>query len=560
MKTVTEIIGEEYKNWAPGDIVTIATPTGSGKSTFVIKTLLEWALWNGLPILYLVNRKILKDQLEQRLATEVQALWGSKYPSYPLRSYITVRTYQSIEEYLKNGSSDYLNSLLSNYGIVVYDECHYFLTDASFNPATDLSYNYLTRLFDHKIQIFMSATFGSMKPHIDSYIKNAVDSCTNAIIKSHRLNDKFYYTYPGKDYSVDQIYDYIELHIIGSEEEIPALIEEDGSSRKWLIFVDDMKKGTELQNTVMTIPGYENEVLFINAQYKSDLTSYEKVLELQMNEIISKKVVISTSAMDNGISFKDTDLQNIVIFADMEEPFIQMLGRKRRDEKKVNLYICRRNGAFFSSRIRNIDATLERYYKLSVENNQIILNTLLSNTHDYPYIIKFCYAQNGSICRSKFAINRLSSMRSFYETMVEKIENDNDAFLYEQARWLGISREHAAKMFKDSWSKATEAISGIIKASYLDKDLNSDENRKMTCEIKKDVRILLMRDNVFTEKETKKIYSGVKGDRPFSVENFNTFMSKFTEELPFVMTKPNQETFKIVIRPAQDNSCHKVEV
>lgn len=43
-KYVSDIIGDEYKKWDKGDIVFIKTPTGSGKTTFILDTLLEYAV------------------------------------------------------------------------------------------------------------------------------------------------------------------------------------------------------------------------------------------------------------------------------------------------------------------------------------------------------------------------------------------------------------------------------------------------------------------------------------------------------------------------------------
>ena len=40
---VSDLIGDEYKSWKEGDHVIIATPTGSGKTTFVIARLLMLA-------------------------------------------------------------------------------------------------------------------------------------------------------------------------------------------------------------------------------------------------------------------------------------------------------------------------------------------------------------------------------------------------------------------------------------------------------------------------------------------------------------------------------------
>jgi superfamily II DNA or RNA helicase len=285
-----------------------------------------------MPILYLVNRKILKEQLKSRLASEIQAEWASKYPWDSLNRYISIRTYQEIEEQLKMGRTQQLDGELSQFGYVVYDECHYFRVDSTFNPATDRAFTYLMNRFDGRIQIFMSATLGDIHLYVDPKILTVTP---NPYIRRRRMTRKFYYSYEGKTK-----YDYIQLHQIEGEDEIPALIEEKQSQEKWLIFVDSVKKGRELQEKIQNNPKLKkDEVIFIDAQYRNDLEGYEQVLELQQKASISKKVVIATSVLDNGVSFQDEDLNNIIIFADTWETFIQMVGRKRKDSKQVNLYI-----------------------------------------------------------------------------------------------------------------------------------------------------------------------------------------------------------------------------
>lgn len=59
---VTDLIGDEYLKWKTGDKVLISTPTGSGKSTFVIASLLKTAVENEKHIVYYCNRKVLNDQ------------------------------------------------------------------------------------------------------------------------------------------------------------------------------------------------------------------------------------------------------------------------------------------------------------------------------------------------------------------------------------------------------------------------------------------------------------------------------------------------------------------
>ena len=39
-KFISDVIGEEFKEWKRGDIIILAAPTGCGKSTFVLEKLL----------------------------------------------------------------------------------------------------------------------------------------------------------------------------------------------------------------------------------------------------------------------------------------------------------------------------------------------------------------------------------------------------------------------------------------------------------------------------------------------------------------------------------------
>ena len=73
-QTVSDIIGDSYKNWASNQIVIIDCPTGSGKSYFIFETLLDYAISNRKRILYLVNRKVLSAQLDEQYISGSDAL------------------------------------------------------------------------------------------------------------------------------------------------------------------------------------------------------------------------------------------------------------------------------------------------------------------------------------------------------------------------------------------------------------------------------------------------------------------------------------------------------
>ena len=67
MEYIAEKIGDNYQEWKNGDVVFISSPTGSGKTTFILKKLLPYLAEKGQRILYLVNRKALKLRYFWRL-------------------------------------------------------------------------------------------------------------------------------------------------------------------------------------------------------------------------------------------------------------------------------------------------------------------------------------------------------------------------------------------------------------------------------------------------------------------------------------------------------------
>lgn len=584
MKTVSDLIGNEYTRWVAGDVITISTPTGSGKTTFIIETLLKWAKQNSWRILYLVNRRILKEQIQQRISTEIQAKWGAEDPGISIGNYISVWTYQTIEEYLKKNKWTWLDTQFRNYTVAVFDECHYFCADSVFNPATALSWEYLISRFDSKIKIFMSATTESMQYFL-SPLKNPNNRIgPNGYHQIHRLRDRFCYDYPGckGGESDNKVLDYINLHCIDSEAELPERIQKSSKNSKWLIFVDSINKGKKLCG--MLEKTYKDNVIFINARYKNDLEAYERVLELKMKASISKQIVIATSVMDNGISFRDSDLQNIVVFADMKESFLQMLGRKRVGDEKVDLYICRRDADYFSSRIRDVDAALvchERYeneindiYKIvpktksmttnktesitveepfetvyNLDKQQEVLSDILSNEQVRQQMRKFCYIERGIIRLSRFSVKRLCDMRLFYEQMKIKLQINKDAFFKEQAKWLGFTDDEIEKILNHSKLENDEhalaSIRSIIEKDYYEKELGKAQNIEMTMKIRPYIKNLLTAQNGFSTGEITQISDAIKGDRTFSADKFNCFMRKFSSDLPYKMEKKGQSIFWI---------------
>lgn len=96
---ISELIGEDYKQWNGGMRIVFDAGTNSGKTHFVLYTLLWWAQMRSKKILYLCNREPLREQVE-RDAIDVSGdlMIGGLAFEDPL-NLITVRNYQLLVEF-----------------------------------------------------------------------------------------------------------------------------------------------------------------------------------------------------------------------------------------------------------------------------------------------------------------------------------------------------------------------------------------------------------------------------------------------------------------------------
>lgn len=310
---VSDEIGEKYKEWKNRNIIFITSPTGSGKSYFILHIFLKWAIKNNMRILYLVNRRILKMQLEEELENVEEELcressdWKVKCT---LNEYINIKTYQSIEKEIKGKEPKNLLYYLDFFSCVIYDECHYFYADSNFNTNTELSYSVLRKVFDNKLQIYVSATPEEMIEEVDKFVKEEQRESEGKM-----SYEQIFVCPPNerkREYSISADYGYISLEIFENIEDLAHLIKRNGSDKKdkWLIFVDSIERGKDLRKRLLTKNDSEEEkkiinekdVIFLDAKYDENDDSKESVNEIVNEEFSSRKVVISTAVMDNGVT------------------------------------------------------------------------------------------------------------------------------------------------------------------------------------------------------------------------------------------------------------------
>lgn len=165
---VCDIIGDDYTEcWQAGNVVYIETQTGSGKTTFVLNKLLPYALEGNKKILLLVSRSILKEQLLKELTDMTAEKSALIYED--IYNTIEINTYQS---FIKDITA---HKNLQHFDFIVSDECHFFLSDATFNSGTALAYDFIMSQ-ESSIRIFMSATIENFKQFSRADLPNYVNA------------------------------------------------------------------------------------------------------------------------------------------------------------------------------------------------------------------------------------------------------------------------------------------------------------------------------------------------------------------------------------------------
>lgn len=598
MRKLSDEIGEKYTEWKDGDCIFISSPTGSGKTHFVLNILRPFLIQNNKKALYLVNRSILKEQIDK----EIERI---RLKTGDVRNPIEVKTYQSIEKEICIGEyreeeNDTYQSFVENkmykdyhqYSYVVCDECHYFLTDSNYNASTVLSFRFVQEMFFDKIRIFMSATIGSIQEYIkeDNWRRYSpkytpfymfcpphqmytdIDSASNS--------DGYdgYYRYYGD--SIEKDYGYLDIEIINGDDEIIELINDSNNKGKWLVFVDSIGLGEKLEKELNKGDGVNgNQAVFVSSGYKYDTRGLNEFRQIADYEIQSARVLIATSVLDNGINLKDAKLRNMVIMADNETEFIQMLGRKRADGECLKLYICRRDKNTFvrrrdqaARRIKIVQEYLKAFYELiqlDIDQMEIIPATIKWEMHEKTeqQLIKknhikvmrdimdgliryedarsvFC-TYGGILYVNLLAYQNSRNLYLYYDNIIRKIDEDgDDAFVREQLSWLGLAGEEVNKIILGRIEVCRGRVIKAFEEQVEKSPVSENDFKEFKLTIKDDL-ILLLGRVVEKDKEHKTVEDAIKKGKDRVISSKNMDYLRCNCNIPFIVNSNGDGTYTV---------------
>lgn len=483
LEWVSDVIGNEYKEWQKGDMIKIHSQTGTGKTTFILNTLVD----NLKPfekMIYICNRILLKRQIKIDLlkkfnkeivynGEEIDLEWLDNLKTI---NNITVSSYHAVAEGALENIYSKVNNSLDSYAYIICDECHWFLSD-NFYEKNYLAFNELVnKYYKNSIKIFISGTMHEVNKALDRRFKKGM--------KKEHLNRKIY------NYDTNIDYSYLNIKYFKSlKKDVYKLIKNDTSDGKWLIFISSKKQGEDLNKNLNDI-GIETEFIHSNSK-----KSKEKENILRTNSF-SSKVLITTKCLDNGVNIRDSEIKNLVIISYDKVTFLQEVGRKRVDIKnpeKVNLYIPMLDTKTFKYLLQIQE---KKFKQIDVfENNINEFKRLYNNNSAYSHDLFYLDNQN-EYKKNQLGQARLIRDRKFYKEILSKIVEDKFAFIKEQLSWLHLEDTfNENNLIKDIPNpENTEELRVFLESAYKNDERFSKEYflESVNCIIDKDVIIQKM--------------------------------------------------------------------
>lgn len=454
--------------------ILIKAPTGTGKTTFVKKDLCELACEKKQMVLLLENRSALTKQIksDQSEHTLGYSISPDAYNGIHQIENLVVLSYQECADL--NRLYQCIQPIYQYIKYVVFDEAHFFTSDALFNSQTHYILQNILTLFYKTQRFYMTATPDDVQDIIameewrmKTIMENNKAALSPKAYEVITLPDRIYrYNIPHRPHNISLFFFY-------SWETIQRKIVSSPDNEKWLIFTKSITDGKNLHKNVSNSD-------FISTENNSNVK--EKLIYTSK---IPRKVLITTKVLDNGINIIDDALCNIVIDSVDSVDILQMLGRKRRrDNEKINLYIVNKTNADFKSYRKSIDQNIAAINNYE-ENYSEFFNSKFNN---YEQTTREMFSYDSSLQKhtiSEYSRYILGKRKGEYIKMEVALEDNENAFAESICSLFNV--EFDASMKIDKEQNANGEIDPDIREALL-QTIHEYENKSFTEE---ELRILL---------------------------------------------------------------------
>lgn len=482
---LSDVIGEDYKNWQPGDDIWLNTTCGSGKTTFVMNTL-KHHIDQDYKVLYLTNRKPLMNQVKISAAKKL----GNKVKDMPpefldciddLDKKIYFANYQGLVNSYKYGDK-YKPEVFENQKVLlICDEVHWFTSDCLFSEGPDVVLDKLLRQFSSAITLYMTSTDWDIyniigrrlaKIHQDRFNPGATGMVptpygwqSTTLRPEHPCEFTFKACYVSNGFDRSKV----KAYSFKSYGDIAEQIKKTPASEKWLIYADTKEHGRYLESIIA------DSVFIFSEDRQNKLTDDGKSEKENVvsEELFKHRVLIATSILDCGTSINDKEVKHVVINSIDPVITVQFVGRIRRSGSPLNIYFNDRSVADIARRLRSIDTDID------------LANALVSNSGNrrgndpdgYARMLlsSRIYDRNKNLLLNKLANDKACSLKAYLMYLVDPNRGFGDkAFLEHQLELFGFRLDECHDLGVDEAQKAVSDISTLID-TVVDKELNESE-------------------------------------------------------------------------------------
>lgn len=503
---LTDYLGDEPENWEAGDWIFLKTPPGSGKTTFAQKFAIEKAR-EGKRVLFLSPRTILTEQMmSDHLCLIARTEEGMKSSLKNIHFF----TYQALEQRIKCRIS------VPEYDVVIADEAHYFLSDAAYNEATVISFNWLTAQRDSLI-LFMSGTIDKFRTYIEENFQTQ-DPPQESAGKMRVTTSRHRICY---EYEMEADYTCYDVAYISDFDEIAEILAR-SKGEKSVVFVSSKNRGERLEEKLRK---HSIAAVFVNAQNKNTITQ-KTVSNLVNVGCFREDVLIATSVLDVGVSIHDAAVGQIFIDTYDEVSFKQMLARVRirGDEHRIKLFISQQGITGFRERCEQLQDKIHMYKTLVdvTEENlprkiaKLSLQEGFSPDAFNPVLTQYPHIRLNHLAGAQFMF-----LYAEYVEIMKGLTDDPDFFLLRQLKWLGKEDEFDPDNFV---SKEIEETRRKAFSELIEKKLPETENGIEFKQIQKVLKELKEAARLLDRKR-------VRSNENLSVKNFNEVCKLY--DLPF---------------------------
>lgn len=483
-KYLTEIIGKDYEGWRR-DKIFLNSPTGTGKSTFIVSTLLNYLALRRKRMIILCNRRLLREQYWHQLFHEFE-----RYSE--LKECVEVCTYQELAETLKQGYL--IDDKLRSFDCICLDEVHYFYQDTDFNGfGTFVTLQAIIQAGFPKLMIFMSATLSCVRPILEETLKRCQKWADR---EAPEFNHDKYFRIREYGCGWENDYSHLCCKVVPDFETLCGVMA--NSEKKSIMFLDD-KEGAEKIRQILS--GYEgiqaSDITILNAENLDDSKNAGNLKQLAIGHRMPSKILITTSVLDNGVSIHDPDVENVFILTESKTSFLQMLGRVRSEGMgQISLYFIPQEPAYYERRAlgyENVLKVIEWAEHVDVDKNRFPIfytvwedsDSELADIYRKIFVLcpkRFnlfmetrgwvqCYLGDTIFSINNFAKEKIGNMFMALTYFNDLAICDPMNVIFEQMSWIGKNKEEL-QVLKSTYKeqRTNEFVNALLSIQFNTKE------------------------------------------------------------------------------------------